>query len=51
MAIACSDVVKRGEAFADGKVFYKLLDGHTDALHSDTGKLLWQTRRGNIAKG
>lgn len=29
---ACCDVVNRGAAYADGKIFYNLLDGHTIAI-------------------
>ena len=48
---ACCDLVNRGAAFADGKVFYNTLDGYTEAVDANSGKLLWRTRLGNIALG
>jgi PQQ-dependent dehydrogenase (methanol/ethanol family) len=51
VGLACCDVVNRGAAYADGKIFYNLLDGHTVAIDVATGKLLWRTRMGNIGKG
>ncbi|GAC1654756.1 MAG: methanol/ethanol family PQQ-dependent dehydrogenase [Gemmatimonadaceae bacterium] len=48
---ACCDVVNRGAAFADGKIFYNLLDGHTVAIDVATGKLLWSTRMAELDKG
>jgi len=33
---ACCDVVNRGAAYADGKIFYNLLDGHTVAVDAST---------------
>jgi PQQ-dependent dehydrogenase (methanol/ethanol family) len=40
---ACCDVVSRGAAFADGKVFSATLDGRLIALDAQTGELLWST--------
>jgi PQQ-dependent dehydrogenase (methanol/ethanol family) len=51
VGLACCDVVNRGAAYADGKIFYNLLDGHTVAIDVATGKLLWRTRMGNLGKG
>ncbi|MDQ6635892.1 MAG: PQQ-dependent dehydrogenase, methanol/ethanol family [Gemmatimonadota bacterium] len=51
VGIACCDVVNRGAAYADGKIFYNLLDGHTVAIDAATGTLLWSTRMGNLGKG
>ena len=51
VGLACCDVVNRGAAYADGKIFYNLLDGHTVAVDAASGKLLWQTRMGDLAKG
>ncbi len=51
VGLACCDVVNRGAAYADGKIFYNLLDGHTVAVDVATGKLLWRTQMGNLAKG
>jgi glucose dehydrogenase len=51
VGLACCDVVNRGAAFADGRIFYNLLDGHTVAVDAATGKLLWRTQMGSLAKG
>jgi quinohemoprotein ethanol dehydrogenase len=41
---ACCDVVNRGVALYDGKVYLGVLDGRLAALDAETGKLLWQTQ-------
>ena len=51
VGLACCDVVNRGAAYASGRIFYNLLDGHTVAVDVATGKLLWRTQMGNLAKG
>ena len=51
VGLACCDVVNRGAAFADGRIFYNLLDGHTVAIDAASGTLLWQTKMGNLARG
>ncbi|MFL5574775.1 MAG: PQQ-dependent dehydrogenase, methanol/ethanol family [Gemmatimonadaceae bacterium] len=48
---ACCDVVNRGAAYADGRIFYNLLDGHTVAVDAKSGAQLWRTRMGEVAKG
>ena len=48
---ACCDVVNRGAAYADGKIFYNLLDAHTVAVDAKTGRQLWRTRMGDVARG
>src|SRR5688500_13115205 len=48
---ACCDVVNRGAAYADGKIFYNLLDGHTIAINSATGNQVWRTKMGDLARG
>ena len=40
---ACCDVVNRGAAFYDGKVFFGTIDGRLIALDAKTGALLWST--------
>jgi quinohemoprotein ethanol dehydrogenase len=40
---ACCDVVNRGVAVSDGKVFVGTLDGRLVALDSRTGKEVWST--------
>ncbi len=39
---ACCDVVNRGVAVYEGKVFVGVFDGRLAALDAETGKLLWQ---------
>ncbi|HWJ24577.1 MAG TPA: PQQ-dependent dehydrogenase, methanol/ethanol family, partial [Gemmatimonadaceae bacterium] len=51
VGLACCDVVNRGAAYADGKIFYNLLDGHTVAVDVASGKLLWRTQMGQLGKG
>ena len=38
---ACCDVVNRGVAVYDGKVFLGVIDGHLQALDAKTGDLVW----------
>ena len=40
---ACCDVVNRGVAIWDGKVFFGTLDGRLIALDATTGRQLWET--------
>jgi len=49
--VACCDVVNRGAAYADGKIFYNLLDGHTVGVDAATGKQLWRTRMADLNRG
>jgi PQQ-dependent dehydrogenase (methanol/ethanol family) len=49
--VACCDLVNRGAAFADGKIFYNTLDAHTVAVDAATGKEVWKTQVGDINKG
>ena len=49
--VACCDVVNRGAAYADGKIFYNTLDAQTVAVDAETGKELWKTRLGEINRG
>ena len=51
VGLACCDVVNRGASFADGKIFYNLLDGHTVGIDAASGKLLWRTQMGSLAHG
>ena len=48
---ACCDVVNRGAAYADGKIFYNLLDGHTVAVDAATGNQVWRTKMGDLSRG
>ncbi len=49
--VACCDVVNRGAAYADGRVFITTLDVQTAAVDARTGKELWKTRLGDINLG
>lgn len=41
---ACCDVVNRGVAYANGKIFVGRLDGHLVAVDAKTGKELWKSQ-------
>ncbi|HUP98360.1 MAG TPA: PQQ-dependent dehydrogenase, methanol/ethanol family, partial [Usitatibacter sp.] len=49
--VACCDVVNRGAAFADGRLFINTLDAHTIALDAASGRELWRVKLGDITKG
>ena len=49
--VACCDIVSRGPAYADGRLFFNTLDGHTVALDAATGRPLWKTKLGDINRG
>ncbi|PBB96662.1 PQQ-dependent dehydrogenase, methanol/ethanol family [Mesorhizobium sp. WSM3862] len=49
--VACCDVVNRGAAFADGRIFFNTLDGHTIALDANSGQPIWNIHIGNINVG
>src|ERR671922_1923221 len=51
IGIACCDVVNRGAFYAEGKIVYNLLDGHTVALDAKTGKELWNTKVADVNRG
>lgn len=48
---ACCDAVNRGASYADGKIVYNLLDGHTVALDAASGRELWKTRVADVGRG
>src|SRR5215211_5821223 len=48
VGVACCDVVNRGASFADGKIVYNLLDGHTVAVDAATGTELWRVKMGDV---
>jgi alcohol dehydrogenase (cytochrome c) len=48
---ACCDAVIRGWAYANGKLIYNLLDDHTVAVDTQTGKEVWRTKMGNVENG
>ncbi len=49
--VACCDVVNRGAAYDDGKIYYNTLDNQTVAVDANTGREVWKTRVGDINKG
>jgi lanthanide-dependent methanol dehydrogenase len=49
--VACCDVVNRGAAYADGKIFYNTLDNQTVAVDATTGQEVWRARLGDFNKG
>ena len=48
---ACCDVVNRGAAYAEGKLVYNLLDGHTVAVDAESGKQLWRVQMADLNRG
>lgn len=51
LGLACCDSVNRGAFYADGKIVYNLLDGHTVAIDAATGKELWKTQVADMRSG
>ncbi|MGE5526826.1 MAG: methanol/ethanol family PQQ-dependent dehydrogenase [Rhodospirillaceae bacterium] len=49
--VACCDVVNRGLAYSDGRIFLNTLDNQTIAVEAATGKELWRTKLGDINRG
>jgi len=49
--VACCDVVNRGAAYANGRIFFNTLDNQTIAVDSETGQEIWRTKLGDINKG
>ena len=49
--VACCDVVNRGAAYADGRLFFNTLDAQTIALDAATGAELWRVKLGEFTKG
>ena len=49
--VACCDVVNRGAAYADGRLFFCTLDDQVLALDARTGKELWRRKLGDYATG
>src|SRR5579864_3503378 len=46
-SVACCDVVNRGVAYADGKIFSAALDTKLYALDAKTGQVLWTAVNGD----
>lgn len=51
MGVACCDVVSRGLAYDNGKIFLNTLDDYSVALDANSGKELWHTKLGDINRG
>jgi PQQ-dependent dehydrogenase (methanol/ethanol family) len=51
LGIACCDAVNRGAFYADGKIIYNLLDGHTVAIDAETGKEIWNVQVADLKNG
>ncbi len=51
VGVSCCDTVNRGAFYADGKIIYNLLDGHTVAVDARTGHELWKTKIADVASG
>jgi PQQ-dependent dehydrogenase (methanol/ethanol family) len=49
--VACCDIVNRGAAYADGKIFFNTLDGRTCAVDAATGEEVWITKVAEINRG
>ena len=49
--VACCDVVTRGIAYDNGKIFLATLDMNAVAIDAKTGKELWHTSLGDINQG
>jgi lanthanide-dependent methanol dehydrogenase len=49
--VACCDVVNRGAAYSDGKIFYNTQDAHTVAVDAQTGKEIWKAKVGEMNRG
>ncbi len=51
IGVSCCDVVNRGAFYADGKIVYNLLDGHTVAVDAKSGRELWKTQIADVTNG
>ena len=51
VGVSCCDVVNRGAFYAEGRIVYNLLDGHTVAVDARTGRELWKTQIADVANG
>ena len=51
LGVACCDSVNRGAFYADGKIIYNLLDGHTAAVDARTGREVWKTQIADVGNG
>jgi len=49
--VACCDVVNRGAAYYNGRIYYNTLDVHAVAVDANTGKEVWKVALGDINLG
>lgn len=49
--VACCDLVNRGAAYADGRIFFNTLDNQTIAVDAESGKEIWRNKLGDIKSG
>jgi PQQ-dependent dehydrogenase (methanol/ethanol family) len=49
--MACCDLINRGPAYADGKLFITTLDDHVIAVDAKSGKEVWKVQNGNYENG
>src|SRR4051794_27440813 len=49
--VACCDVVNRGAAYSNGRIYFNTLDGNAIAVDAATGKEAWRTKLGDINRG
>ncbi|HWC74837.1 MAG TPA: methanol/ethanol family PQQ-dependent dehydrogenase [Gemmatimonadales bacterium] len=51
VGIACCDIVNRGAAYDNGRIYYNTLDGHTVAVDATSGKQIWKVQVGDMNIG
>ena len=51
LGTACCDAINRGAVYADGKIVYNLLDGHTVAVDANSGREIWKTQIADLGQG
>ncbi len=51
IGVMCCDVVNRGLAYGDGKIFLSQGDATLIALDAKTGKIVWKIKNGDTMKG
>lgn len=49
--VACCDLVNRGPAYADGRLYYTMLDGQVVSVDAASGKEVWRVRIAEINRG
>jgi lanthanide-dependent methanol dehydrogenase len=49
--IACCDVVNRGAAYSNGRIFFNTLDAQTISVDAKSGGKIWRRKLGDISNG